>query len=69
MNDKIVNISFNVWANDESEGEALRKALCDFIDWFGQRGVKVTASKLTDAIDRWQVNPLVRNRIINHFNS
>lgn len=69
MNDKIVNISFNVWANDESEGEALRKALCDFIDWFGQRGVKVTASKLTNAIDRWQVNPLVRNRIINHFNS
>ena len=69
MNDKIVNISFNVWANDESEGEALRKALCNFIDWFGQRGVKVTASKLTNAIDRWQVNPLVRNRIINHFNS
>ena len=69
MNDKIVDISFNVWANDESEGEALRKALCDFIDWFGQRGVKVTASKLTNAIDRWQVNPLVRNRIINHFNS
>ena len=69
MNDKIVNIYFNVWANDESEGEALRKALCDFIDWFGQRGVKVTASKLTNAIDRWQVNPLVRNRIINHFNS
>lgn len=69
MNDKIVNISFNVWANNESEGEALRKALCDFIDWFGQRGVKVTASKLTNAIDRWQVNPLVRNRIINHFNS
>ena len=69
MNDKIVNISFNVWANDESEGESLRKALCNFIDWFGQRGVKVTASKLTNAIDRWQVNPLVRNRIINHFNS
>ena len=63
MNDKIVNISFNVWANNEEEGARLKQAVCDFIDWFGQRGVKVTASKLTNAIDRWQVNPLVRNRI------
>ena len=69
MNDKIVNISFNIWANNEDEAKELRKSICDFIDWFGQRGVKVTASKLTNAIDRWQVNPLVRNRIINHFNS
>ena len=69
MNDTIVNISFNVWASDEEEGARLRKAMCDFIDWFGQRGVKVTASKLTEAIDKWQANPLVRNRVINHFNS
>lgn len=69
MNDKIVNISFNVWANNEEEGARLKQAICDFIDWFGQKGIKVTASKLTNAIDNWQVNPLVRNRVINHFNS
>ena len=67
MNDKIVNISFNVWANDEAEGAALRKAFCDFIDWFGQRGIKVTASKLTEAVNKWQSNMLVRNNVINHF--
>lgn len=67
MNDKIVNISFNVWANDEREAEELNKAVCDFIDWFGQRGIKVTASKLSDAINRWQNNILVRNSVINHF--
>lgn len=67
MNDKIVNISFNVWANDEAEGVALRKSFCDFIDWFGQRGIKVTANKLTEAVNNWQRNLLVKNNIINHF--
>ena len=67
MNDKIVNISFNVWANDEKEEEELKAAVCNFIDWFGQRGIKVTASKLSEAINRWQNNILVKNSVINHF--
>ena len=67
MNDKIVNISFNVWAKSEEEGAALRKTICEFIDWFGQRGVKVSASKLNEAISRWQSNALVKNSIIKHF--
>lgn len=67
MNDKVVNISFNVWANNEEEGVRLKQAICDFIDWFGQKGIKVTASKLTNAIDNWQTNALVKERIINHF--
>ena len=68
MNDKVVNISFNVWANDENEARELKKALCDFIDWFGQRGIKVSASKLTEAINNWQNNFIVKNSIIKHFN-
>ena len=68
MNDKIVNISFNVWANSEEKGATLRKSICEFIDWFGQRGVKVSASKLNEAISKWQSNMLVKNSIIKHFN-
>lgn len=67
MNDKVVNISFNVWANSEDEAKELRQSICDFIDWFGQRGMKVTASKLSEAINRWQNNILVKNSVINHF--
>ena len=67
MNDKIVNISFNVWANNEEEGARLRKSICDFIEWFGQRGIKVSASKLDEAISNWQKNTLVKNSIIKHF--
>ena len=68
MNDKIVNISFNVWANNEDEAKDLYKSICDFIDWFGQRGVKVTASKLTQAINNWQNNAIVKNSVIRYFN-
>lgn len=67
MDDKIVNISFNVWANNEEEGARLRKSICDFIEWFGQRGIKVSASKLDEAISNWQKNALVKNSIIKHF--
>lgn len=67
MNDKVVNISFNVWANNENEAKELRAAICDFIDWFGQRGVKVSASKMTEGISKWQSNFIVKNSIIKHF--
>lgn len=68
MNDKVVNISFNVWANNEEEAKTLHDAICGFIDWFGQRGVKVTASKLTQAINNWQNNTIVKNSVIRYFN-
>ena len=67
MNDKIVNISFNVWANDESEAIELKKSVCGFIDWFGERGIKVTASKLNEAVVNWQKNPFVKSHVINHY--
>ena len=67
MDDKIVKISFNVWANDDAEGEKLRKMICDFVDWQGSQGRKVTAKKLCDALCKWQSNPIVKTTIINHF--
>ena len=67
MNDKIVNISFNVWANSESEGEELRKMICGFIDWQGSQGRKVSASGLMDAMKRMQESPLVMNTVNKQF--
>lgn len=67
MNDKIVNISFNVWANDESEGQQLRKLICDFIDWHGSQGRKVTASGLIDAMNKMQGSSLAMNMVNKHF--
>lgn len=67
MNDKIVNVSFNVWANDESEGDELRKMICSFIDWQGSQGRKVSAAGLMDAMKKMQENPLVMNMVNRQF--
>lgn len=67
MNDKVVNISFNVWANDESEGQQLKKMICDFIDGKGREGRKVTASGLIDAMNKMQGSSIVMSMINKHF--
>lgn len=67
MEDKVVKVEFNVWANDESEAETLKKAICGFINEHGNEGRKVTAVKLANAINKWKDNALVRNSIINYF--
>lgn len=67
MNDKVVKIEFNIWANSDEEADELKKEICAFINYHGQQGRKVTASKLVEALRRWQSNPLVKQSIINHF--
>lgn len=59
MSDKIVNISFNVWANSEAEAEALKQEICAFIDYHGQQGRKITAGKLMEALRKWKRNVFV----------
>lgn len=67
MNDKIVNISFNIWANDENEGMELKKMICEFIDWHGSQGRKVTASGLIDAMKKMRESTLAMNIVNKHF--
>ena len=67
MNDKVVNISFNVWADNESEGEELKKMICGFVDWQGSQGRKVTAAGLMQAMKKMQESPLTMNMVNKHF--
>lgn len=67
MYDKVVKIEFNIWADCEQDGEDLKKAIAEFIEWHGQRGRKVSAPRLTMALNNWQNNILVKNSIIKHF--
>lgn len=59
MNDNIVNITFNIWANSKEEGEELKRELGAFIDHMGQQGRKVTAAKLTEALRKYKNNYFV----------
>lgn len=67
MEDKIVKIEFNIWANDEQEGVALTQAIRSFIDQQGAQGRKVSAGKLLQAINKWGNNPFVLQILNNYF--
>ena len=67
MDDKVVTVSFKIWANDESEASELARALGAFVDEQGRQGRKVTATKLSAALSKWKDNPLVCNTINNYF--
>lgn len=54
-------VKFNVYANTQDEADAASAAIKTFINSMAQRGVAVTADKLTTAINRWQNNPFVIN--------
>lgn len=67
METRIAHIEFNIYADTESGGEALKKAVCDFIAYHGNMGVKVTAEKVANAINHWQDNLFVKNKITNYL--
>ena len=67
MNDKITKVQFNIWANDESEGEEVAKVIGHVVDWYGQRGLKVTASHLKEALAKWESTAIIRQGIMNYL--
>lgn len=68
MEEKVFNISFNIWAKNENEVNELKQSFINFIEWFGQRGCKVSADKVSKAINNWQKNVFIRNEVIKYFN-
>lgn len=60
-------ITFNLYATGEEEVAECRAAIVGFIKSHAEGGRAVTAKKVTEAVLNWDKNPLVRNRIINHF--
>ena len=67
MEEKIFNISFNIWAKDAEEVNRMKGSIIDFINWFGERGYKVSADKVSEAINGWQKNFFIKNEVIKYF--
>lgn len=64
---KVFPVTFEVYAYDAQEVEELRKAIVDFIGYHAQRNLPILAGKAAEGIRKWDKNPIVRNRIIQHF--
>lgn len=60
-------LTFNIYAENESEAEECRKAIIEFIGFHASQCRAVTARKVAQAVRNWDSNPIVRNRIINYF--
>lgn len=60
-------IHFNIYAESAEEAEQCRAAIVSFIGLHASQCRAVTAKKVADAIQNWDKNPIVRNRIIQYF--
>ena len=60
-------IAFNIYAASEQEAEECRRAIISFIGLHAAQCRAVTAKKVTEALNNWDKNPIVRNRIIDYF--
>lgn len=64
---RVLPITINLYAEDEQEAQLAQKALGQFVNDLGHLGIAVTGQKVADIVPRWSTNPIVRQRIINHF--
>ena len=60
-------LKFNVYANNEAEVEEARKAIVGFINQHALAGRAVSATKIADAVSKWDKNPFVKSKIIEFF--
>lgn len=65
--DKIQQIHFNIYAEDELEAEKGRQAIIQFINIMGQHGAKVSGNKIADAVAKMQGSPFIVSQIIHFF--
>lgn len=60
-------ITFSVYAESEAEAHEARQAIVKFINYHASQGRAVTGKKVSDALSRWDKNPIVRSHIIKFF--
>jgi hypothetical protein len=54
-------VRFRVYADSQAEADQASRAIKDFISAAAQKGVAVTALRLTEAVERWKDSYLVTN--------
>lgn len=64
---KVRPITFNIYAEDETEAENGRKAIIQFINIMGQHGARVSGDKLVEAVQKMDNAPFALRQIVKFF--
>lgn len=67
MDNKVRQITFNIYADSEEEAEKGRKAIVKFINIMGQHGAMVSGHKLEEAVSKLNDCPFITSQIIKFF--
>ena len=54
-------VKFNVYAETQGEADLAGQAIKGFISEMAQKGIAVTANKITEAVRKWKDNYFVNN--------
>ena len=60
-------LTFNIYAENEQEVEECRRAIIGFIGLHAAQCRAVTAKKVSHALQNWDKNILVKNKVIQFF--
>ena len=52
-------LKFKVFADSQEEADAASDVLKAFVDENAKKGIAITASKISSALNRWKNNPIV----------
>lgn len=63
----IRTISFNIYADSDTEAEKGRTAIIQFINNMGQHGAEVSGNKIAEAVGRLNGNAFIASQIIKFF--
>lgn len=60
-------ITVKIYADDEQEAQMAQKALGQFVNDMGAIGIPVRGAKIAEAVPKWNQNPFIKSKIIDHF--
>lgn len=63
----VSKIEFQIYTENDSDADILKKAICSFIEEFRKMGIAVTADKVANVLSKWDTNPFIKEQVIKYL--
>jgi hypothetical protein len=61
------DIQFKIYAHNEAEVQAARKAIVEMINGLADEGIAGSANKLAEIVPKWRSNAFIKQQITDFF--